>query len=90
MDLSAVKEDYNTMVTNEIDCRVTEMNCIYQWDFEHYYMAILTGWPGVDGIQRGHPAEKYWLSSVEVGFLIFVENKMESIEYRVNMGSRID
>ena len=62
----AAKACNYTVVVNEIDSGVTQIECLCSVYFHHYYLMLPQSPLRVVVSRTAHPLEPYWLFSVEI------------------------
>ena len=66
LEMVAVKAGNHTHMADDIDCVVSQMDCLCQWQWLNYRLMILNYLQGVVACQMGRLDESYLLSSVGI------------------------
>jgi hypothetical protein len=73
--MAAVKVGNHTPGAVNIDCRASQINCLWRWQVVYHYPVILNGCHGAVANHIDHPMEPYSLSLVEIPSSTWFENK---------------
>jgi len=66
LEMVAVKAGNHTHMVVDIDLFVSQIDCLFQWEFMNCFQMILHCLHGVVACQIGHLDKPYSLSSVEI------------------------
>ena len=66
LEMAAVKEGNRTIVADDIDWCVFQVDCLCEWDVMNFYLVILNYRHPIVASPKGHQVEPYSLSSVEI------------------------
>jgi hypothetical protein len=75
LEMAAVKEANHTHAAVDIDWRVSQIDCLCQWQVVYHYLVILNCRHGAVASQIGRPVEPYSLSLVEIPSFTWSVNK---------------
>ena len=65
-EMPAVKTGNHTLVADDIDQGVSQIDCLCLWQFLNHYPRNLNCHHGLVASHMSHPVEPYSLSSVEI------------------------
>jgi len=66
LQMAAVKKSNRTLAADDIDCCVSQIDCLCEWHVVNIYLEILNCRHRVVASQIGHQVEPYSLSLVEI------------------------
>ena len=66
LEMAAVKAGNHTHTADDINWYVSQINCLYQWQFMNYFQMILNRLHGIVPNHIALQVEPHWLSPVEI------------------------